>query len=1098
MIIHPGKWVRSTVLPVPVEVNGLKTSVISLNGKWKLKLNPQGNYWDNSSGLDGWEDIMVPSDISVIRNKEGIKIGEYAYKKIISIPADFKGKKIFLRFEGSNGFTRVWVDGHYVTEHRNGFITWNCDITDYVTPGYDAVLTVGINEDADDVSGFNRGGLIRDVWLMALPEIHITRLHGETTFDDEYKDATLKVMLGTSCRGKEEAEVELKLISPAGEEMEMDIPVVTFDGLCPEKEIEIKVESPLKWDAEHPWLYTLEARLKVKGEVVEKVQRRIGFRQIKITGNQMYINGQEVKLRGVCRHEISPLNGRALTRELTERDVKLFKEANINYIRTSHYPPSEYFLDLCDQYGIYVEDEIALAFISRTLKYTPQSPAHAERYLEFMSEFIERDRSHPSVVIWSLANESFYGPNFALINDYAHAEDPTRPTKFSYPMTMQEEDKPVDIWSIHYSNYYADLAKKHDNVSLGYSPGYDRPVLHDEYAHVACYNRDEHKRDPAVRSFWGESIKRFWDNIWNTKGALGGAIWAGIDEVNIHSGGETVLEWGIIDIWRRPKPEYWMVKKAYSPVRIEKEEYENPGKDVLRVEVENRFNHTNLKEIRIEWRVGEKEGVIEGFDLEPRCKGIFEIPVSEWKEGDIVNLKFIDGTGMPVDEYNLEVGGKARSLPEAKGPAPDIVENGEEIRIVGKEYEVVFSKEDGLVKWGKYKGDVLIKGGPCMNMTGLKLPEWRLERISTEKGQNEAVVKIKGSYGDVLYVTFNVGIDGEGLITTGYTIDKITRPMPRTVKIRVGVDCGGLDELGVYYILDGRLDTLEWERKGLWSAYPEDHISRNRGKCRKNNGGLDPSLGEEPKIPWSQDEKNYALYGRYDIGLRGTNDFRSMKHNIYSAAVYAEGREWAVRAESDGSHSVRLELMPNPSSMIDDRDPGIKYVGTWYAVKDESGSWCDTEMWSNTPGDYAEYTFRGTGICWIGSVDMICGMADVYIDGKLVARDIDLLVDGVEFPGASIGHDKRYGKVLYSVTGLEEGSHTIRIQVTGKKNARSANSYVVIDAFRVIGEHEKDDIKLIINNDYNYPRLSWGNYMRNPIIIGEGYSDKVYIRLAQR
>ena len=78
MIIHPGKWVRSTVLPVPVEVNGLKTSVISLNGKWKLKLNPQGNYWDNSSGLDGWEDIMVPSDISVIRNKEGIKIGEYA------------------------------------------------------------------------------------------------------------------------------------------------------------------------------------------------------------------------------------------------------------------------------------------------------------------------------------------------------------------------------------------------------------------------------------------------------------------------------------------------------------------------------------------------------------------------------------------------------------------------------------------------------------------------------------------------------------------------------------------------------------------------------------------------------------------------------------------------------------------------------------------------------------------------------------------------------------------------------------------------------------------------------------------------------------
>jgi len=192
--------------------------------------------------------------------------------------------------------------------------------------------------------------------------------------------------------------------------------------------------------------------------------------------------------------------------------------------------------------------------------------------------------------------------------------------------------------------------------------------------------------------------------------------------------------------------------------------------------------------------------------------------------------------------------------------------------------------------------------------------------------------------------------------------------------------------------------------------------------------------------------------------------------------------------------------MPNPSSMIDDRDPGIKYVGTWYAVKDESGSWCDTEMWSNTPGDYAEYTFRGTGICWIGSVDMICGMADVYIDGKLVAQDIDLFVEEAEFPGMSRGYEKRYRKILYSITGLEKGLHTIKIVVTGKKSPRANYAYVSVDAFRVLDDnnHDEGDIKLVINNDYNYPRLAWGNYVRNAVNVHEGYNNKVYIRFTRR
>ena len=429
MIIHQGKWQRPSIIPVPSEVAGLPQPVISLNGKWKYKNDLPKNSRLTSEDIDSWEEIIVPGDMSTmspvisLKNSEEISPAtdrEYAYKRVISIPDSFENKQVILRFEGSNCHTRIWIDGFYVSSHYGGFTAWDCNITGFVIPGQDSILTVGITEKPAELNPYNKGGLIRDIKLLAVPQVCITRFHGETYFDDEYRDAELKVMLGTSCRGKEQAEVELKLISPSGKEVDIDMSALKFNGQCPERDLSIKIKSPLKWDAEHPRLYTMKAYLKVNGEVIEKVERRIGFRQIQIKGNRVYVNGREVKLRGVCRHEISPLNGRTLTKELMEKDVRLFKEANVNYIRTSHYPPSEYFLDLCDEYGIYVEDEIALAFISRTLKYTPKSPAHAKRYLEFFSEFIERDRSHPSVVIWSLANESFYGPNFALINEYAH------------------------------------------------------------------------------------------------------------------------------------------------------------------------------------------------------------------------------------------------------------------------------------------------------------------------------------------------------------------------------------------------------------------------------------------------------------------------------------------------------------------------------------------------------------------------------------------------------------------------------------------------------------------------------------------------------
>ena len=174
-----------------------------------------------------------------------------------------------------------------------------------------------------------------------------------------------------------------------------------------------------------------------------------------------------------------------------------------------------------------------------------------------------------------------------------------------------------------------------------------------EYAHIPCYNREEHRRDPNVRNFWGESIKRFWDKIWNTKGALGGAIWAGIDETDVHSGGNTQLEWGIIDIWRRRKPEFYLVRKAYSPIVIHGRAAKQTSDKITVIEVENRFCHTDLSETSVHWQVREKSGTVSGPQIPPRCTGV--LCLKEIPEGETLELIWRDACGRCVDEYSLQI-----------------------------------------------------------------------------------------------------------------------------------------------------------------------------------------------------------------------------------------------------------------------------------------------------------------------------------------------------------------------------------------------------------------------------------------------------------
>ena len=401
-----------------VWVEGVKKPAINLNGIWKFTMNPPENFWEESVDFSAWSDIQVPGECQM----QGFAIKHdlpYVYKQRFPVPVDFQGKQVKLNFYGVYSYARVWVNGEFVREHYGGFTKWECDITKLVKPGEEAILTVEIVDRTDDISfasGYAKhqiGGILRDVELVALPNQNFSKLYFETDLDENYENADLKVFYELTQNSPAKVKVEIfddenKIIESVEQEILLSVGKLT-----------VPVKTPKKWDAEHPNLYTVVTTLFENGVETMKTARKIGFREVVVDGNKLLVNGKQVKLRGACRHDIHPTLGRMTTADYDKQDVLLAKEANMNFIRTSHYPPSEKFLEYCDEYGIYVEDETAVCFVGshRTLAYqatgaSQNDSAFTFRYLSQLEEMVQNHRSHPSIIIWSIGNENLFGSNF--------------------------------------------------------------------------------------------------------------------------------------------------------------------------------------------------------------------------------------------------------------------------------------------------------------------------------------------------------------------------------------------------------------------------------------------------------------------------------------------------------------------------------------------------------------------------------------------------------------------------------------------------------------------------------------------------------------
>ena len=903
--------------PVLQELAGVETPAVLLSGTWQFRYSPDSK----------WDKIQVPGEPAM----QGYAIEHdkpFTYRKSFTVPADYAGKHTILRFDGVYSYARLFVNDTFVREHHGGFTRWDTDITPFVRPGKKNEIRLEVTDRLDDISyasGYAHhpiGGILRDVTLFVLPETCLYDFYAETHLDAAYEDAVLKIGYSSPVAGG--AEVAYTLTDPSGRRYPLAqsrFPLEEGGNMN-----ELPVKNPLKWDAEHPNLYTLTITLSKDGKEIGRFDRRIGFRDVKIEKDRMLVNGMPVKLRGACRHDIHPTLGRTTTAELDSLDVILFKRSNMNFVRTSHYPPTERFLEYCDRYGIYVESETAVCFVDtyRQKNYAPgktqDSAEFTPRYLSQCREMVKSFRSHPSILFWSIGNESVYGTNFQQCWDWVKATDKTRPVIFSYPGSVGEKKPVYDILSMHYQDVNGNLNQW--NRSTHGFQGEGIPALFDEWAHPACYTYATLQEDPNIREFWGHSIERMWSGLFDAPGGLGGAIWGYVDETFMlpepkvgtafwkefartakpeDYQGKCVGygEWGIVDVWRREKPEFWATKKAYSPVRLMTTEVASflSGQRLL-LPLYNRFDHTDLDEIKIRYTYKGVEKELPAPSIAPHQKGLLVIPAEAWEEGELLSICFYTATGELLDAEQVSLGSDyhVRLADSEASPVNGVLQVEETagmMTIKGDGFEIPFSKETGLISNATSKGQVIIEKGPFLHLdinlnhlTGAEVrksarkfltsdSDWKKQSLTYTRKEGAVEVALSGFYQDV-QTDILIRISPAGEMNVSYVV--------------AGQPNGYLRETGLSFYLPERLDYLQWERKGMWSCYPEGAFAGNTGETSLYNP-KQVRYGENPAQPWSADTHNYYYWA--DAGANCdrplTQMAKGMKENIYRYTLSATG-----------------------------------------------------------------------------------------------------------------------------------------------------------------------------------------------------------------
>jgi beta-galactosidase len=518
------------------------TNLVHLNGAWKFNFakNPAArpaDFYKEDYDTSTWNTIKVPSNWQT----EGYDYPIYtnitypwtgyesltttpppkaptvynpvgSYKKTFSIPENWDGKQIFVSFQGVSSAFYVWVNGQKVGYAEDSFVPKDFDITKYVRKGENNI-SVEVYRWSDgswleDQDYIRLSGIFRDVFLFSTPKVHLRDFKIETDFDSTFTDSTLSVRSNIhNYSGDNPGAYTVEAMLYDGTKPVLGQPITMSGDFANGAETVLKgsavVSSPKKWSAEDPNLYSMVLTLKdPSGNIIEAENTKVGFRKFELKDGQMKINGTAIMFKGANRHETDPNTGRTIPMSTMITDITLMKQYNLNTVRDSHYPNDPAWLELCDQYGLYVIDEADLEShgVSGTLPASNSSWTAA--CIDRMQSLVERDKNYPSVLLWSLGNEAGKGSNFKAMADWTHNADATR-------LVHYEGDSSVaDITSQMYPSV--------STVENYGKSGSSKPYFMCEYAHAMGNSNG--------------NLQQYWDVIEKYPNLQGGCIWDWVDQ----------------------------------------------------------------------------------------------------------------------------------------------------------------------------------------------------------------------------------------------------------------------------------------------------------------------------------------------------------------------------------------------------------------------------------------------------------------------------------------------------------------------------------------------------------------------------------------
>ena len=881
-----------------------------------------------------------------------------SYRRIINIPDSWDGKQVIAHFGSVTSNIYLYVNGQYVGYAEDAKVAAEFDITPYLKKGDNLIAFQTFRwcdgSWCEDQDFWRLSGVARDSYLYARnAAVQLTNIKITPDLQNNYEDGVVQIFAEV----KGQPVIEYKLLNHNG------IEIIKSDANFKKRvngTAQFTIKNVKKWSAEDPYLYTLVATVKdQKGNIVEVVPQKVGFRKVEIVNSQLLVNGQPVLIKGADRHEMDPDGGYVVSRERMIQDIKIMKRLNINAVRTCHYPDDPVWYDLCDEYGLYVTAEANQE--SHGFGYgndaEAKKPEFAKQILERNQHNVEMYFNHPSVIVWSLGNETVNGDNFIAAYKWIKEQDKSRPVQFEQAGRTGEN---TDIFCpMYYSHDGCDKYSKDDKFT--------RPLIQCEYNHTMGNSSG--------------GLKEYWDMVRKYPKFQGGYIWDFVDQAlhrnpvkpmsvkdNLTYAQYNKIKYtyggdyndydpsdnnfncnGVIGPDRQLNPHAYEVAYEYQNIWAEAVDLQ-AGK----ISVYNEHFFRNLANYQLVWTLLQdgkavQNGTVDKLDVAPQQKTTLTLPYQIPAEGEVLlNIEFRLKKAEPLMEAGQMVAYRQLEVRTANAAAAVVaegklkVENKKketEIKVLNDFIDIEFDKATGLLKEYEVNGvDLLGEGGTLKpnfwravtdNDMGAQLQKkfrvWRapalnLQTITASKvkvGKNvNAVVKAVYDMPDVkaaLTITYTIAPDG-------------TMGVEQTMDATEGEKVSDMFRFGMLMQLPFQMDNSTFYGRGPI----ENYIDRKGSQ----NVGIYTQTAEEQFFPYIRPQEtgtksDIRWWQQTDKAGKG---FRITSGNLFSAsALHYSIDDLDDGEEKEQRHSYEVPQSKYTELCIDKEQFGVGGENSWGA-----------------------------------------------------------------------------------------------------------------------------------------------------------------------